>query len=531
VVALLFATAAIAQYVAIRRTFAGVERYVVASGLAVRKPQEVDALRREPSSDLAIALAAELTIADAVHAVAIGGLSPSGQRAWIESAARRPRSLAEARGLLLESLRSRPGWTYPRYLLVRLEEIDPAPSNGERGWDLSGKAVDGLPGLDAAWEAMAARAIDEWGGIPEAERARASRAIARSFENPAFVRATLANGIRAIGWEALVPLLPRGPAALRAVLDELAAARDVDRFGALFPRWVEALRRQRRQDLVRIDQLARRGEIPALGEACRAWASDYPPHEDDDPAGREEAARVLAVWPVSPEGPWDTDARGRIVRFFLDRSAPEASGAALSSALAGLTGVPDTIRAEVALLAGDRGTVESILRSSPTLGALEWTHFLARLARHETAAGHFDEARRALARIPAAARDSCEVLIARRELARASGDRLAADDTDLLLAAAAREEYPAEAWSESRTLSLCNVPGLAPGRWLRVRLSLEGPSFLEHGWDGARAGALRLEPGQALRVALPERAGRHSFFVRRLAGSDVHPIGADLVVR
>jgi hypothetical protein len=241
-------------------------------------------------------------------------------------------------------------------------------------------------------------------------------------------------------------------------------------------------------------------------EANRAWSLD-------EPEALRQALRVLELWPRFAGGSWDSDMRGELVRFFLNGREEAARGPALANAIEPLTGVPEPIRAQVSVLAGDEYGLENVLRSPGAAGSLEWTPVFTSLARRELAAGRPARAWEAVSKIPDAARDTCEVLLIRRALASALGDRLEQDNVELRLSAEA-DTFDPDAWSPSRSLLICVNPETSAGSNLRVGLSAAAPAYVEWGWNGSRSGAAPVPTGSGtLTLPLDGLSGRVSLLL------------------
>jgi hypothetical protein len=491
-------------------------------GFDERRPDEVSALRREPAADLAAAMLAEMALEDATGAVRLSGLDPRRQREWIESVASRGPALRDAQGLLLSALRSRPGWSYLRYLLGRVE-LAAAPVSDAQGsdrlWATLRSAAQALPGLDSAWVALGAASLERWPRLTGEERGLGERAIRRAFADAEFVRASLRTALRTLGRDRALELLPEDPAPLQAALDCFEEDRDTDSYAQIALRWRAADRGARTRSLAAIEERARVGDLSAVADACRVWAESHRPWTLDDAQARRQALRVLELWPRLSPGSWDSDHRGELIRFFLNGREDSVEGRALANAMEPLSGVPDPIRARVYLLSGDEYALDALLRSSPSVGGFDWTGTFAAIARREAAAGRLAGAREALARIPEAARGACDVLLARRAVAAASGDRREIDEVELRLAAEAAEVFEPEAWSPSRGLLLCLDPEANRSRALQVRLTAAAPAYVEWGWNGVRAGGALVPPGAGvLQLPLEGREGRVTVHLRDRVG-------------
>jgi hypothetical protein len=249
----------------------------------------------------------------------------------------------------------------------------------------------------------------------------------------------------------------------------------------------------------------------------------HPPGELDGAEGSRVAARVLELWPRDRTGPWRGDGRAELLRYFLDGRSEGLDRAAVARAAEALTGVPDTDRARLALLAGNRYGWERVLGESKTVGSLEWTTFFAELARAELAAGRTDKAAEALGRIAARARGECTVLLVRRAWAEAAGDAADAEEVGRLLAAAREARVGPEAWSAAWSLPLCvdaeSGKGADRGAELRIRFVAAAPALLAWDVNGGRRGTFVVGPeGASLGVPLDGLQGVVVISLPLLAG-------------
>ncbi len=337
----------------------------------------------------------------------------------------------------------------------------------------------------------------------------------------------------------------------------MRAEGDIEGAALLERRLESAERAARHSDLAKIDERFRLGDSDGLGAACNAWMSSHSILEFDDPAGRQDVARVLERWPQDDPGSWTADPRGAIVRFFLDGRESDAPAKGLERAVSALAGVPDYVQARVLLLSGDEPGAENMAHRSPTAGSFEWTRYVLDLARASLRRGDAAAARRALERLPSGALGECGALIVRRDVALAVGDRDAASSSDRDLTAAtglsrppdpnagSRVVSPSE-WLSPGTLSLCIDPVRARGRVLSVDLNIGSNSeipqssgsqiaqsrnraiekspalaLVSYGWNQGRSGSLLVSGHATLTVPLDGFEGRRNFWVRATLGSSV----------
>jgi hypothetical protein len=166
------------------------------------------------------------------------------------------------------------------------------------------------------------------------------------------------------------------------------------------------------------------------------------------------------------------------------------------------------------------------LRGSESVGTLAWTPFFVDLARQYLEAGLVDSAAAALGKISNAARGECDVLLARRAVARAAGNRADEAGISAALAASRPGSYPAAEWGDGHSLSLCVDPEADAGSALEVAVLPEGPALVTWGWDGADSSWRHISGPDRLRVPLSGLSGRRTFSFRTLAGAKVSVVDA-----
>jgi hypothetical protein len=308
---------------------------------------------------------------------------------------------------------------------------------------------------------------------------------------------------------------------LRAAIISSESLGDPDGTAELEDRWESAERGARVRDLARARERLRMGDEDGLRAACAAWVGSHSVLDFDDDRGRAEVAALLRMWPREPGGSWREDPRARLVRFFLDGREGSVDGRALERSVEALEGAPEPVLARAKLLAGDAEGAERVASSSPTLGAFEWTTFLAEAGRRHLRGGRNEEARRALSRIAPAARGECEVLLFRRDLERSIAGPALSDAPALDLDRTRRERFPAEMWSSRGMLPLCLDPEWTAGRVLEVDIGAAGPSVVAWGWNDGRRGSIRVRRSARLRVSLAGLSGLRTFWARATHGGPV----------
>ena len=169
------------------------------------------------------------------------------------------------------------------------------------------------------------------------------------------------------------------------------------------------------------------------------------------------------------------------------------------------------------------------MRTSESVGTLAWTPFFVDLARQDLEAGVVDSAAASLGKISNAAQGECDVLLVRRAVARAAGNRADEAGISAALAASRPGSYPAAEWGDGHNLSLCVDPEADAGSALEVAVLPEGPALMAWGWDGADSSWRHIEGPARLRVPLSGLSGRRTFSLQTLAGAKVAVVDAVVV--
>ena len=321
-------------------------------------------------------------------------------------------------------------------------------------------------------------------------------------------------------------LLPEDAEVLDAAAGVFAQQGDVPATALLLARAVAAERRERQEGLAELERRAKLGDLEGVYAGCRAWFDAHPFEDLDDDAGRRQVARLLALWPDIRFGSWSRDRRARLVRFFLEGRTSAVASEALARAIESLTGVPDSVRAHVYLLADNLAAAQGLARSGSSIGSFEWDPYQLELSRRMLAAGKLAEARTALTRLSLLGGDGCEALLARRAYARAAQNsgELAAVEERL---AALRQTVSGE-WGSRGALSICIDPEIGGGSLL-VSVGPGSPALIAYGFDGGRAGTASIGgDGGSLGVSLVGLTGQRTLWTSLLIGGRDRSIQASL---
>lgn len=516
--ALLFlvgAAASIVAPLANRRLGARAVALALASGLDRSDPEEAREIALEPAGDRGAALA--------VAAVLFG---PGGGRAAssgrpLSAAAIPAAEFARARDLMLDALAARPGWPLHRYLLGLLDREDAGPpASGGRRMRVLELAARGAPGLNAAWTALADLVLARWQRLAPERRIGASEVFRRCLLSEDYVARRFQEIVGAVGRTEALRLLPEDRGPLEAAAGILARDGNVGDAGRLLSRAEEAERRSREEDLRALEVRRRFRDEAGLAKSCREWFVRHPYRQFDDPPGRASLVRLLEVWPARDPGGWESDPRAELVRFFLTGRQADVRPKILARAIAGLSNVPASVGARIALRSGDLVAAEGLATKAGTLPSPEWDPFFLDLADRELREGRPGEARAALARLSPGAGDGCEALLLQRGVARALGQGEALGVIDRRLGLL-QQIPPEEDWSALGSLSLCVDPEWGAGRSLEVAVGPGSPAIAAFGWDDARQAALSLPADRtSFRVSFSGLSGRRRFWVSFLVGGE-----------
>jgi hypothetical protein len=491
-------------------------------------------MRLERTADGATAVAVDAALEDAGGGRPPAEVSPEQQALWLQASRAVVDELEAARGLVLEAVARRPGRARQRFLMAQIAYALDVHSGGKadpRLWiEAFRSASSAAPGLDPIQTALGTAYLENWTRLSATDKTEVGPTWRRAFLDPGFVSKALGPVARLIGPDQALALVPDRAPSLRAASDSLKTSGDLERAAGLRPRLDRALRDEREQGLAAIARRLEAGNLEGARTECLDWIGRSSPAEFDDAAGRAQAARLLELWPNDTGGPWRTDPRGQLVRYFLDHRERDVPAEALVRATDALTAVPETVRARVRLLAGDLPAAEAIRERSSVPGSYEWVPYLVELGRGKLASGDAGGARAVLKGLSASAAEGCDALILRRDVALALGDAEEAAAVTRRLAGTFQDVFPAEAWSAGGLMSLCLDQKATGKSQIRIALQTDGPSIVAFGWNGGRQGSVFVPGGSSsLVLRVPELSGRQTLFVAREAGSPVSlgPVGLE----
>jgi len=437
------------------------------------------------------------------------------------------RSLQDARDLMLDAVAQRPGSAVHRLRLGQVvfwrSRLAGGPPFAQRAelWlvplELSAAAA---PALEETWVSLAEGYLDAWSELSSSRREAAPGILKNAFFDPQFVSRNFLSAAAVTGLSQAKALLPSASRPLEMAARALARHGDMSGAAELWMRRREAERGEREGDLRRVEDRRRLGDLPGLRIACEAWMSAYSVDGLDDPTGRADAARILEICPNDRPGSWRGDARGRLIRFFLDGRESDVSADVLARAAEPLSGVPKSVAARIQLRAGRPSAAEDLAQHYREPDTPDSVSCLVALASRELERGQIAAARAALERLGPSG-GGCDALLARRAVARAGGEAadVARMNERLLLDRSRGRSAQPLSGSSPITFELCLDPEAMGSSVLGLQVETAGPALLAYGWDGCTSGVLAVAEGSSiLCVSLVGRSGSRSFSIRTLAG-------------
>ncbi len=507
---------------------ARVEEFFADFSLDRRRPDLADTARVEGTADLAMAVAVRAATLDVIGRTPLAGLEPALRELWLRSVTALPEEVAAARGLALDALAARPAWAFHALALAELvlsdEWREPPQARRRERWLLAVRVAaawaPSAPGIRAAW---AAASVERWPLLSESERTEARAVLGAALVDERFQEMALPAVVAMLGTAEGLSLVPETPTALAVARRVVEGSATFDDRVLLHERWSAAERTERRTAVAEILAFLEGSRADRASAAAWTFLARHPVELFDDPEGREQARVVLRAIGDGRPGTWSTDPRGVLVRWFLANPLrPGPHRQALVRAASGLVGISEGERALLLLLADDNFGWRRILDHADTLGSSEWTPFFVEKARRQLERGAPAEAEAALAEMPRFDLEQCDVLLVRRDVARARerGVELAELEAAWPLAFPKTLSVPAWPASGAGTLSLCVDPETDGASELVVTLGASEPALAWWGWDGGREGVIRLEAGGERERTFPLASlrGARSFSLRPLLG-------------
>lgn len=510
------------------RERARVERFLSDFSLDRRRPDLAATARVEGAADLAMAVAVRAATLDVIGRTPLAGLEPALRELWLRSVTTLPEEVAAARSLALDALSARPAWAFHALALAELtlsdEWREPFEARRRDRWLLPMRVASAwapaAPGIRASW---AAASVERWPLLSEGERREARTVLCAALADERFQEVALPAVVAMLGMAEGLSFLPETPAALAVARRAVESSATFDERVLLYERWRAAERTERRAAVAEILDHLEGGRGARAAAAAWAFLGRHPVELFDDLEGREQARVVLRAVGDGRPGSWRTDPRGVLVRWFL--ASPHRPGPGrqdLVRAASGLVGISEGERALLLLLAGNDFGWRRVLDQADSLGSSEWTPFFVEQARRQLEKGDPAEAEAALGAMSRFDLEQCDVLLVRRDVARAleQGPELARLRAAWPLAFPKAVDVPAWPASGAGTLSVCVDPEADGSSALVVTVGASEPVLAWWGWDGGREGVVRLEAGveRALSVPLAGLRGARSFSLGPLLG-------------
>ena len=519
------------------RERADVGRFFSTFTLERRRPEMAETARLEGSADLAMQVAVRATVLDLAGTASIGKLDAETRALWLLSVRNLSKESLAARELALRSIATRPAWAFGAEALAELvlagesresaSERQGVNGGGNARWEIPLRvATAWAPAERRPWALWATAILAHWGTLTPEERSQGAPVLTTAFRDEEFLRQSLDDLLAIVGTRQGLALLTDTSAALARVRRAPVTKGDFPLGVELQRRWEAAERRERRLEIARIDELVSAGRTGRAAESARAFLQAHPVPLFDDGVGRAQAITILKALSDDQPGLWASEPRGALVRYFLDSPSRGATPGDLLHALTGLGGVPETLRARVLLLAGNTYGWQSLLADVESSETLHWTSFFVELTRQRLAQNDGPEAEAAVRRISRHSANECDVLLVRRDVARARED--AAELA--LLRGVWPVAFPETIAAGSGSIAVCVDPERDAARelTLTVSTSTAGSAYAYWGWDGGRAGTILLEGNgeRTLRFPLKGLSGRRIFSLGTLVGSDVKVLTA-----
>ncbi|HEX9606039.1 MAG TPA: hypothetical protein VF962_02315, partial [Gemmatimonadaceae bacterium] len=446
------------------------------------------------------------TLRDVLVPISLNGLTPEVRVAWMDAIPQYDEQMRRGAELALDAVTERPGWPYHAFLLGQLVYARDSRAfssqliTGSGRWSVPLlRAAGAADSDDALWQSLALAYLQTWPDLSQIHAASAPTVLRKAFRDVTFVRSTFGPAMQIVGKNMAIACLSDAPGALWEAFQQIAMAGDIGTAWTLHQRWDAAEWRARRDDLLKIDRAAARGNIDETRWLCHVWTSMHSVWDYDSPEAHAQAGRLLDLWPVSDVGRWPTDNRAEVIRYFLAGRENTVDGAILAHSATALRGIPSSTQARLRVLAADISGADAIARSSESLGSFEWTPYLVDLARYWLRNGDPEKARAALATLPPAARNECDV----RAVREAAGEVTHPADTNRI----------GLVWSEQADVPICLPKGVATT--VKLVLLSSTPVVVDYGWDRARYGCVLLSrSGETVEVALPAVEGMHTLSVR-----------------
>lgn len=376
---------------------------------------------------------------------------------------------------------------------------------------------------------LAAAYLEIWPALSPAKRETARRLVAEVLRDPEELQRFLEPWLAAAGdRRTALSVIPPDPRAWERAQRFYAGRGDWQGFDQARSRWERALRTQLRARLSEADRRLARGDTLQARSLYLAAAADAPPGMRD----RELVEAALTRCPPGPVGREMAESLGRHLEWALERCllAGCPFPPPVLKRLGRLAGPSPPQEAMAYVMAGDLAKAVSLERRSEALWSEEWAPYHIAKARALIERRDPGAAEAALGLVHASWWKRPAYWLARRDLARATGetgDLLAAEDE---LRGLVRRDWPAFAWiwrGERARLEMLTA-GAARGIEIALDEAPAGGALVEARLDGAPLGMFPAFPARPLRLATPLPPGLHVLELESLGGGRVAPGAARL---
>lgn len=390
------------------------DRFAEKYQLPLRRPEIVDSLKYAPSGAFATDLVADATLRDVVVPISLNGLAPEVRAAWLDAVPRYEEQMADATELSLDAIAERPGWPYHASLVgqltytqdVRALSADLIERHARWSEPLYSAAM--TAGSDEGlWQSLALAYVQTWPALSPAHSATAPQVFRNAFVDPEFLRRTLGPTMQIVGKDTALASIPESPAALWEAFEQLNDDGDIASAWRLHQRWDAAEWESSVEDLRTAERALRSGDVNRGRQLCERWAARHSVWNYDSAAAHQMAIRLLEIWPSGRRGVWPNDARARIVRYLLPRIGDRTSAGPLK-VIEDLDYVPDEIRAECQLVAGDIGESWRVATEAADFGVSnDWTNYIVAAVRAAALQGDRSRAARLAQYLPRRVMSGC----------------------------------------------------------------------------------------------------------------------------
>ncbi len=373
---------------------------------------------------------------------------------------------------------------------------------------------------------LAAAYLETWAALSAAKQASALELVTTMFrEDPGSFRRLGPVWLEVAGdHPSALEVIPDLPDPWRVLEQSYAGKRDWDAFCLAHSRYVEALKRRLSRELDEAEQRLRLGDVTGGRQKSLAVVAGSP----RDGLFADLVSRALELYPPGLRGLRRKESLNAWLSWALELHeigietfSPRAIGR-LTDAVGELDA---STAALAAVIAGDTFRINRYEKLAHSQRSKEWAPFLIAKSRWLTDRGDPDAASTALKDVHRSARSSRSYWLARRQLARATGDLSDLATADDRLAELRSTRWRASDWRwRGRRVILELYPQVeSAGLELTISAAPARGAVAELLWDGS---SIALEPvasGQILELAMEIEPRPHLLELRSLAGGEIQP--------